>query len=301
MLPWQWARRDARLRTCVPAQSAGAILGDALEEYADRLARHGRLRAELWLAVELRSLRRAYRRSALGPSRAHTSWAVSPAELMQTLRALGRAPWYAMTLAGVVALSTALGATVFAIVDGALFKPLPYGRPDRLFAISLGQSALHEPFRSDLSVSPAELHAWTTEIPGIVLTGWPSASRPQTVGVRDSVRIAEVDAAFFDVMGTRPAAGGFTAGDFADVTPVRPALVTDEFWQTRFNRDPSAIGRTLVDETGKGIRVVGILPPDFVFPRPADRQFVPELLLPRVDAIPRSLGASLRVLVRIDA
>ncbi len=298
MSPWWWTPRAARLAKHLPAQSAGAVLGDVLEEYADRLARHGRWRAEAWLVAELSSLRRAYRRSALGPLPRRHAWRVRPAELTQALRALARAPWYAMTLAGVIALSLALGATVFAIVDGALFKPLPYRASARLFAVSLGHSALREPLLSGFGISPAELHEWRNDAPGIFLTGW-SAGRLQVVGVHDSVRGAEVDAAFFEVIGMRPVAGGFTATDFETATPVRPALITQDFWRVRFGRDPSVIGRTLLDDTGNGIRVAGILPADFVFPRAADRQFVPELLVPVVDTTPRSLGASLRVLARV--
>jgi predicted permease len=216
-------------------------------------------------------------------------------DVARALRALRRAPWYATTLAGVIALSIALSATVFAIVDGALFKPLPYREPDRLFAISLGHSALSEPLQSSRSISAAQLHAWKAELPGMLLTGW-SSGRPQVVGVRDSVRNAEVDSAFFDVMGMRPLAGGFAASDFDVATPVRPALITQEFWQARFGRDADVIGRTLLDDTGRGIRIAGILPADFVFPRVADRRFQPELLLPRVDTT-----ASLRVLVRLDS
>jgi hypothetical protein len=46
------------------------------------------------------------------------------------LRSLLRSPAYAATSIGTVALTIALAAVVFAVVDGVLFKPLPYRDAD---------------------------------------------------------------------------------------------------------------------------------------------------------------------------
>ncbi len=51
-------------------------------------------------------------------------------------RSLFRSPAYAATSIGTIALTIALASTVFAIVDGVLFKPLPYKDPHQLFSIS---------------------------------------------------------------------------------------------------------------------------------------------------------------------
>src|SRR5687768_16724098 len=56
-------------------------------------------------------------------------------ELRRTLRSLRRAPWYAAAVAGVIALGMTLATTVFAVVDGLLFKPLPYQRASELFVV----------------------------------------------------------------------------------------------------------------------------------------------------------------------
>jgi len=221
------------------------------------------------------------------------------AEFSQALRSLRRTPWYSLTVVGVIALGMALSTTVFAIVDGALFKPLPYRESRRLFAVSTGWSELAEPFRQLGSISPAQFHEWRTALPDLQLTAF-YALDSQAVGVHDFVGSARIDAAFFDVIGTRPVAGGFAPADFEALTPIRPALITHGFWQRRFGGDPSAIGRSLVGDQGRGIRVAGILPADFVFPFPAGGRFVPEVLTPRVDVTPRPMGSSLKALVRLE-
>src|SRR5689334_24918932 len=95
-------------------------------------------------------------------------------DLRYALRSLRRAPWYSMTVVSVIALSMALSATVFAIVDGVLFKPLAYDAPDRLFALSAGFSQLPDYDRQMSSVSPAELTAWREAVPDVRMTAFTS-------------------------------------------------------------------------------------------------------------------------------
>jgi hypothetical protein len=91
----------------------------------------------------------------------------------------------------------------------------------------------------------------------------------------------------------------FSRRDFQALQPIRPAIVTWNFWVNRLARDPAAVGRTLVDDAGKGIRVAGILPEGFVFPFPAGETFAPEALTPRVESTPRSTTGSRIVLIRL--
>ena len=47
-------------------------------------------------------------------------------------RSLRRAPWYALTVTGVLAVGIALTTVAFAVADGVLFKPLPFARSSEL-------------------------------------------------------------------------------------------------------------------------------------------------------------------------
>lgn len=220
----------------------------------------------------------------------------------QAARALWRTPWYTASLAGVLALSLALSTTVFAIVDGALFKPLPYDASQQLFAVKAGWTALAEPMRTLPAISPAEFSEWRQAVPGLAMSAF-SIGTASTVGVRDSVRSARVDALFFNVVGVRPMLGGFADADFQPMPPqkIQPAVVTYRFWRQRFGGDPAAIGRVLADDTGSGIRVAGVLPESFVFPFAGGAAFTPEVLTPLRDSVPRGANASHRVLVRLSA
>ena len=259
MVPWGWNRRTARLSRVLPTQSAGAILGDVLEEYADRLVRRGRWRAEVWLVGELSSLRRAYRGSALGPRIASGGWRVRPLDVAQALRALRRSPWYAATTIAVTALGIVMMATVFSVVDGVLFRPLPYPSPDEIFAVSGTFEGEPAPERLVGTVSPREVNAWRASVPDLPLTllGYTS------IILEDGsfAMAATVDRDFFDVFGVRLLVGGFAAEDFAQEQPVRGVLLSYRLWQTHFNGDPDAVGRVVTPHgfRTRPFRIAGIL------------------------------------------
>ena len=257
-----------------------SIRGDLAEERTRRLQTQPRWRVAFWhartvaaiaLYVSARWLLEAVRGAGgLGLTRLRT-------EAQQAVRALGRSPWYAATATVVVALSLALATTVFALVDGVLFKPLPYRDPGQLFVVSPGFSELPEAtFVSPASVP--DVRAWTAAVPEARFATF-NLGGSTTIADQETLRSAQVDALFFDVVGAPPLLGGFTQEDFGPSTPIRPALLSFATWQGRFGGDPNIVGRTFTDRSGEGIRVAGVLAPEFVFPHPAG-QVAPVMLEP---------------------
>jgi ABC-type lipoprotein release transport system permease subunit len=51
-------------------------------------------------------------------------------------RAVCQARWYSATVTGVLGAGIALATVVFAVVDGVLFKPLPFFRAEELFLVA---------------------------------------------------------------------------------------------------------------------------------------------------------------------
>ncbi|MEO7191995.1 MAG: ABC transporter permease [Vicinamibacterales bacterium] len=296
--PWNWRRRSLRLARHLPPASAAEVLGDLTEEYRERLAHDGRVRSELWLAGQMWSISRAYSRYHRPRPVLWSRLPLAPGrEWAQTLRSLLRTPWYTATAITVLALGTALGTSIFAIVDGTLFKPLPYPSSSRLFAVALGYSRLPDPLESMRPVSPTIVREWRAGAPDIMFSAF-YVGNLQTVGRRDRVRNADVDPFFFDALGVRPIIGGFSPEDFGVQMSIRPAVVTWAFWRERFGDAAPSVGEVLSDDTGAGIRIVGVLPQTFVFPSVSRAAFQPVLLTPLVRD-PADRGNSLRVLARL--
>ena len=93
-----------------------------------------------------------------------------------TLRALRQAPWYSATVAGVIAVTLALATTVFAVVDGVLFRPLPYPdapalvRVERRFVRTEAGAGARASLAN--AASPVDLEQWRAAVPGLQITGF---------------------------------------------------------------------------------------------------------------------------------
>jgi hypothetical protein len=135
-------------------------------------------------------------------------------DLKFTWRALRQAPWYSAAVVGVIALTLALATTVFAIVDGVLFRPLPYPDADRLVIVEPGFRSIPPPPPVNGQVlrygtSAVDLANWQAAVPHAMFTGYRvqpwSGVGP---GINDNVAgIAVVQANFFDVVGVKRSSG----------------------------------------------------------------------------------------------
>ena len=173
-------------------------------------------------------------------------------------RQLKRAPAFTCIATLTLALGIGANSAIFALVDATLLRPLPFAEPDRL--VMLWE-------RSDTSprgrVAPLNLLDWNERnrtfdliagfIPGVggmVMNG--------ADGTAETVSRQWVLAGFFDVLGVRPIAGRtFLPSD--DARRANVVVLSEAFWETRFNRDPSVIGRDIRLD-GEPYTVVGVVP-----------------------------------------
>lgn len=182
-------------------------------------------------------------------------------DLTFALRQLLRNPGFAATAVLTLALGVAAAVTIFAFVDAALIKPLPYTRPDRLvqlfesnqtgprFHLSyldyLDWKRLNKVFTS-VDVYSAE--DFLLDAPGGV---------QHTLG-------AHVSDGFFRTLGVNPILGrDFHAGEDQPNAP-RSILLSYPAWQNRFAAKPDVLGRT-INLNGNLYTVIGVLPRDFHF------------------------------------
>jgi predicted permease len=211
-------------------------------------------------------------------------------ELRQGLRSLRRSPWYSLTVVSVIALSIALSATVFAIVDGVLFKPLPYPDVENLYLASARRAG-----RSGFVFKMDEISDWREAIPGLQVAAMQLRWNAGTIGDGRMYAAAAVDEHFFEVLGQHPLVGGFAPEHFRFGGPP-VAIVSYRLWQRAFAGRQDALGKTLplvggVEHLGppsSPATVVGILPRDFVFP--AFSNEIPDVIRPLALSITARAG-----------
>jgi putative ABC transport system permease protein len=176
-------------------------------------------------------------------------------------RQLRAAP--AFTAVAVVTLALGIGANsaIFALVDATLLRPLPYPAPDRLVTIWEKAPATPKGFASppnmldwdSRSRSFEKIAGFTPSVGSMVL------AKPD--GTAETVSRQWVTAGVFEVLGVAPIAGRtFSAED--EQQRRRVVVFSEGLWETRFNRDPSVVGRE-VKLDGELWTVVGVMPRTF--------------------------------------
>jgi predicted permease len=218
-------------------------------------------------------------------------WAAFAQDLKFGARTLRKAP--AFTAVAVVTLALGIGAStaVFSVVEGILFRPLPYPDAGRIAMVwkmaplSAVFGGLDYPWgRFDFTLYQRETKAFASL----------GAFRSETfnlTGHGEPVFLEgmRATAGFFPSLGVRPALGRFFRADEDRPGHELVAVLGDRVWRERFNADRSIVGRTIA-LNGLAYAVVGVMPPSFSFPHaeemPAALEFPREAELWTPLAIP---------------
>ncbi len=185
-------------------------------------------------------------------------------DLRTAWRSLSRTP--ALAAAAVVALALGVGSSgaIYAFLDKLVLRPFTFPI-DRLAMVTESSIA------SDRHEASAGLFEdWRTESRAFErLSGYVWWTTNLT-GVQEPEHLLgyRVTSDLFDTLGVQPALGrGFAAGEDQ---PGRShvAVLSHELWQRRFGGDPAVLGRAAVLD-GESYTVVGVMPPEFHFPKAA--------------------------------
>ena len=176
------------------------------------------------------------------------------------LRTLQRNPVFAAI--AVLSLTLAIGANtaIFSLVNAVLLRSLPVDEPHRLVQITRltpeGRPAnvsylLFEHLRDNVrSISGAFAH---------------SSSNASVLmdGDQEFVTADIVSGDYFTVLGIRPAVGRLLGPEDDRLSTLAPAaVISDSYWQRRFNRDRSVVGRSFTARD-RVFTIVGVMPSSF--------------------------------------
>ena len=185
-------------------------------------------------------------------------------DLRYALRTLRRAPAFAALVTATLAVGIGANAVIFSVVNAVFLRPFPYSQPDRM--VQLFENTRDKPsqYGNSSFLNFTDWRAATHALSGLVATAGGGANLTIN-GEAERVTSIPTTANLFDVLGVRPALGrGFAPGeDEPGRAPV--AVLSDGFWRRRFAGDRGIIGR-VIDIDGAPTTVIGVMPPDFVFP-----------------------------------
>ena len=182
-------------------------------------------------------------------------------DLRFTLRQLRKNPAFTIAATAMVALGIGASVAIFAFVDVALIKPLPYHNPSRLVYVTettpqVPRAALSYPDYLDWKKFNTVFDSMDVyNQRGFVVS---------TSAGMEMIDGARVSAGFFRTLGVSPLLGrDFSAGEDLPEAP-RTLILSYAAWQKRFGGKQEIIGRPItLDETPYNI--VGVLPSDFHF------------------------------------
>lgn len=254
--------------------------GGASPEEATRLALAD-FSEENLLARYMAPLRQSHTPASITPGSA-TGHLLSDLwlDLRYAARTLTKRPSFAIAAVSTLALGIGANTALFSFVDGVLLKPLPYPEPERLVQVwekppgfqrngiaSLNFMDWQKQNRvfSHMTALSGEAYTWT---------------QPGDAGEPQRLRASLVSAAYWDVLGVKPALGRGFAADEDQPGKDKVVILSHRTWQAKFHGDPQILDRTILLD-GEPFRIAGVTARDTNFDRGFNDLWRPLCLLCR--------------------
>ncbi len=190
-------------------------------------------------------------------------------DIRYACRQLRKNPGFACTAILVLALGIGASVAIFAFVDAALIKPLPYQAPSRL--VALFEST---PLGPQFHLSYLDYLDWkklNTVFSSIeAYDGNPFVLNTATGAQQTNG--ATVSDGFFRALGVAPVLGrDFRDGEDLASAP-RMVMLSYSAWQNRYGGRQDVLGQTVTLDGAPNV-IIGVLPPEFYFAPAGSAEF----------------------------
>jgi putative ABC transport system permease protein len=182
-------------------------------------------------------------------------------DIRYAMRGLSKSPGFLCVVVISLALGIAGNSTIFSVLNAILFSPMPYDHQERLVVIwetPLGHPEAPQP------PPIAEMLDWQKQnhvFDDIALTSNTDLSAMSGAGEPEPIHVQNATPNFFALLGVKPVLGRvFFAEESQDRS--QSVVLSDAFWQRKFNRDPNVLGKHFKIEASDST-VVGVMPPKF--------------------------------------
>ena len=197
-------------------------------------------------------------------------------DLRYSFRVLRQSPVFSIVAIGSLALGIGINTALFSVVNTLLLKSLPYKNADRLVYVT--EHWPHEPMV--LGPPSPDFENWREHLKSVdgvaAYGGGADALTLESNGDPERIQGTLVTSQLLDLVGCQPLLGRNFAPDEDRLGAPPTVILGYALWRRRFGSAPEIIGKTIRLD-GEPRTVIGVLPPDFVFP---DNNFLHELLVP---------------------
>jgi putative ABC transport system permease protein len=187
-----------------------------------------------------------------------------------------------LTIAALLCFALGVGAntSIVSVVNGVLFRPLPFPDSDKLVVVSEGIPKL----AADIgSITAADLLDFK-ETEGRAFESLALARRRDATimvnGEADVIPGASVTPSAFKVLRVTPAIGRALLDDDTVTSAVSVVVISDGLWRRRYGADRSIVGKQITFSSGQTAEVVGVMPAGFAFPLPGLGMPVADIFFP---------------------
>jgi hypothetical protein len=215
-------------------------------------------------------------------------------DLRSGIRMLVKYPTLSIVAVLTLGLGVGLSTTVFCVVNGGLFKGLPFPDADRVVAVVGTNPSQTQP---RLPISVPDLAVWSerqTSFEKFGAYGFSPMNLSTEEGRPERFSGGLLTVAAFDALSVQPLHGrGFREGD--DRIGAEPVVLLGyDLWRDRYRSDPAIVGKT-IRANGSERTVIGVMPEPFAFPI-RESLWTPLAIDP---VAPRGPGPAYQVIARL--
>jgi putative ABC transport system permease protein len=192
------------------------------------------------------------------------------ADLKFALRQLSKSPGFTFVAVLTLALGIGANTAIFSVVNAVLLRPLPFPNPDEL--VALGGHNTRDSSRTgrlDTISFPEFFDLRSRNRRFAQLAAYRDKGFAFSNGAEvQNLRGQRVTGNFFDALGIKPVLGrSFQLDDERVGGGPRglSVILSNEFWRSQFNGDPSVLGRQLTLDR-QSFTIIGVMPAGFQYP-----------------------------------
>ena len=194
-------------------------------------------------------------------------------DVKYALRSIRKAPGYAGLVVLTLAFGIAANTTIFSLMNPYLFRPLPYEHSEELLQVNQVDPVTGWDMARFSYPQYLDWKERSRSFDDVGAYVYGSANVTGDEGP-EQLQTSAVTANMFDVLGARPALGRTFLPE-EGAPGAEPVVILDHgLWERRYGGDPGIVGRA-ISLDGRHHTVVGVMPPDFVFPFGGVRLWTP--------------------------